>query len=171
MINPPPEKIMFFYGEYQDLFMEYPEVEFVEGLPTMSQFDGRQRTLVILDDLLSQTNSNVEQIFTKGSHHRDLSVIFLSQNLFHQNKHNRTLSLNAHYIVVFKAPRDATQIVTLSKQMYPGKSRFLVESYNDATRKAYGYLFIDLRGETPDEYRIRANIFPTDARQYAYVPK
>ena len=46
-----------------------------------------------------------------------MSVIFLTQNLFHKNKHMRTISLNAHYLVLFKNPRDVEQFTTLARQM------------------------------------------------------
>ncbi len=171
MITPPPEKIIYCYGEYQDIFNDYPDVEFSEGLPDISQFDGRLRTLMIIDDLLSETNDSVEKIFTKKSHHNNISVVYLSQNLFYKGKHNRTISLNTHYIVMFKNPRDATQVASLARQMYPGRSKFLVEAFRDVTSKSYGYLLIDRKPDTDERYRIRTNIFPSDDRQYAYVPK
>jgi hypothetical protein len=171
MITPPPEKIIYCYGEFQEIFNDYPEVEFTEGLPDISQFDGSHRTLLIIDDLLSETNHSVEKIFTKKSHHCNISVLYLSQNLFYKGKHNRTISLNTHYMVLFKNPRDLTQITVLSRQMYPGYGKFLVEAFRDATKEPYGYLLIDLKPDTDDRYRIRTKIFPSDERQYAYVPK
>lgn len=170
LITPPPEKIIYCYGEYQEIFSNYPHVTFIEGLPDISQFDGKQRTLVILDDLMTETNDSVSNIFTKVSHHRNVSVVYLSQNLFYKSKQNRTMSLNAHYMVLFKNPRDAVQVATLARQMYPGRSKFLAEAFKDATDKAYGYLLIDLKPDTEEKYRIRTNIFPGE-RQYVYVPK
>ena len=81
------------------------------------------------------------------------------------------MNLNTHYLVLFKNPRDATQIAIVARQMYPGKSKFVLEAFKDATKEPYGYLLIDLRPETDDRYRIRTNIFPDDDRQYVYVPK
>ena len=43
---------------------------------------------------------------SSGSHHRNLSVIYTVQNLFHQGKGNRSKSLNSHYLVLYKNPRD-----------------------------------------------------------------
>ena len=48
MINPSPTRILYCYGEYQSLFAEYPKVEFNEGLPDISQFDGKEPTLLII---------------------------------------------------------------------------------------------------------------------------
>ena len=80
----------------------------------------------------------------------------------------RTLSLNSHYIILFKNPRDSLQICTLARQMYPGKSKFLVEAFNDATRQAYGYLLLDLKPTTEDRLRIRTGILP-DNIQIVYT--
>ena len=66
-------------------------------------------------------------LFTKGSHHRNLSVIYIVQNLFHQGKGNRSISLNSHYLVLFKNPRDKLQILTLAKQMYPSETAWFIK--------------------------------------------
>ena len=171
MISPPPEKIVYCYGEYQQIFNDYPHVIFNEGLPDMTQFDGKERTLLILDDLMSEANNEVEKIFTKYSHHRNISVIYLSQNLFYKSKQSRTISLNTHYMVIFKNPRDACQVATLGRQMFPNASKFLVDAFKDATQKPYGYLLIDLKPSTDEKYRIRTCIFPDDRFQYVYLPK
>jgi hypothetical protein len=81
------------------------------------------------------------------------------------------MNSNTHYIVLFKNPLDAGQVSVLARQMYPGKSKFVVEAYEHATKEPYGYLLIDLKPETDDSYRIRTRIFLDDDRQYAYVSK
>jgi hypothetical protein len=171
MIVPPPEKIIYCYGEYQRVFDDHPYVTFNEGLPDLREFDGKIPTLLIIDDLMSETNDSVSNIFTKVSHHRNVSVIYLSQNLFYRSKQNRTMSLNAHYIVLFKNPRDANQVAVLARQMYPGRNQFLLEAFRDATEKPYGYLLIDLKPDTDEKLRIRTSIFPDDERHYVYVPR
>ena len=103
----------------------------------------------------------VDKIFTKFSHHRNISIIYLSQNLFYKSKQNRTMSLNAHYLVIFKSPRDQNQLATLARQMYPGNSKFLIEAFKDATQQPYGYLLINLKSDTEERLRIRTNIFST----------
>ena len=82
MIEPPPTKIVYCYGEYQQLFRQYPQLDFREGLPDMNNFDGREPVLLVVDDLMHETNETVANLFTKGSHHRNVSVLFLVQNLF-----------------------------------------------------------------------------------------
>ena len=97
-------------------------------------------------------------------------MFFITQNLFYKSKESRTMSLNTHFIVAFKNPRDVTQITTLAKQMYPGNTKFMVEAFRDATSKPFGYLLIDLKPKTDDRIRLRTNIFP-DEVNYAYVKK
>ena len=170
MIEPAPEHIIWCYGVYQKFFNEVKNVEFHEGLPDLNIFDGKKRTLLILDDLMHETDDRVSQIFTRISHHKNLSVLYLTQNLFYGSKQNRTISLNAHYLVLFKNARDATQISHLAGQMYPGKSKFMIESYRDATAKPFSYLLIDLKPDTEDRLRLRSNIFPGEI-PYVYLPK
>ena len=170
VIESAPERVVWFYGEWQPMYAAIPDVEFIEGLPDMKSFDGKERTLIILDDLMSDTDKSISDLFTKGSHHRNISVLHLVQNLFDKNKHTRTINLNAHYLFIFKNPRDASQISHLAKQMYPGHGRFLQEVFKDATSKAYGYLLIDLKQETPEHMRLRTHILPNEV-QYVYMRK
>ena len=170
MIDPVPDHIIWHYGEWQPMYDTMSGVEFVEGLPDIKKLDPKQRTLLIIDDLMGETDQSVMNLFTKGSHHRNLSVLHLVQNLFNKNKHTRTISLNAHYLVLFKNPRDASQVTQLAKQMYPGHVKFLQEAFADATSEAYGYLLIDLKQQTPEHLRLRTNILP-DEIQYVYMRK
>jgi len=171
IIDPPPQRIVYCYGEYQKKFAEYPQVEFHEGLPSEENADMfTSRTLIILDDLMNLVNDHVENLFTKMSHHRDMSVLLLSQNLFSKNKHTRTISLNTNYMVLFKNPRDASQFAILARQMFPNNSKFAIEAYRDATSAPYGYLFVDLKPDQDDQLRLRTNIFPGET-QYVYVKR
>ena len=76
-------------------------VHFNEGVPTDFFENARGRPcLVILDDLLNDVYSKqVCDLFTKGSHHRNISVILITQNLFHQGRYCRDISLNAKYLI------------------------------------------------------------------------
>jgi alpha-mannosidase len=76
----------------------------------------------------------------------------------------------SNYFVLFNNSRDANQVATLAQQMYPHKSKFVSEAFENATKQPYGYLFVDLKPETDERYQIRTSFFPDD-RQYVYVPK
>ena len=76
MIEPAPDRVLWCYGVYQSFFSETKNVEFHEGLPSLDVFDGKQRVLLILDDLMHETDDRVSQIFTRVSHHKNLSVLY-----------------------------------------------------------------------------------------------
>ena len=178
MINPSPLNIVYCYGQYQPLYDEMkrniPNINFIEGFPedVNTYFDPRQPSLLIIDDLSQELTDSMQlvNLFTKGSHHLNLSVIFICQNMFLQGKFTRTMSLNTHYFVVFRNARDKSQITHLGRQMFPNNPKYLVESYTDATKEHYSYLLIDLKPQTEDNYRLRANIFPGETTT-VYLPK
>ena len=172
MFSTVPDKIIWFYGIYQPLYDEIPEVTFVEGLPTNYRSYLGANTLFVIDDLMSECGSDkrLTHLFTKGSHHLNLSVIFITQNFFHKGKEMREISLNVHYIMLCKNRRDLSQIMHLGKQLFAGKTKYFQEVYEDSTRLPYSYLFIDLRSETPEEMRLRTNILPHQT-QYVYQMK
>ena len=174
VINPFPKNILCLYAADQPLYKGMKEVEFYRGIPDdiEDRFNPKEENLLIIDDLMTQCHSDerMTRLFSVGSSHKNLSVIFIVHDLFHQGKKMRNISLNTHYIILFKNPRDSQQISTLARQMYPGNSHFLIEAYQDATKKAHGYLFIDLKPKTKDQLRIRTGILPSDTH-YVYVNK
>jgi hypothetical protein len=45
------------------------------------------------------------------------------------------ISLNAHYMVLFKNPRDVSQIMALAHQMYSRRTQFFLEAFARATAR------------------------------------
>jgi hypothetical protein len=166
VVVPAPSHILWCYGTYQDIFHKVSNVDFHEGIPDIN--DIQKGSLVILDDLMHEADDRVNKIFTKYSHHKDVSVMFLTQNIFHKNA--RTMTLNSHYLVLFKNPRDAAQISFLARQIFPSKPKFMMEAFADATSKPFTYLVVDLKADTEDNLRLRSGIFPEELN-YAYLPK
>jgi DNA polymerase III delta prime subunit len=143
-----------------------------EGIPDVEIFSDKIPRLVILDDLMGETDKNLIELFTRGSHHFNISIAFITQNVFNQGKGQRDISLNAHYIICFKNPRDKNQIMSLARQVYPENTKFIQEAYQDATSKPFGYLLFDLTQTQHDAYRFRSNIFSFDNPQnIIYVSK
>lgn len=174
-IQPKPERIIWFYAEDQPLYQTLKKkVQFQRGVP-IDKFESfiksNERRLFIFDDLMTKLHSDerLTRLFSVGSHHKNLSIVFISHNIFHQGKEMRNISLNSHYIVLFKNPRDKLQISILARQMYPQNSKFVTEAYADATRNAYGYLVFDLKPETRDDLRVRTGILPHDT-PFVYIP-
>ena len=79
--------------------------------------------LIIFDDMLNDAYSKeVCELFTKDSHHRNISLILITQNLFHQGCYCRNISLNAKYLVLLKNVRDENQFKFLVRQLFPENS-------------------------------------------------
>ena len=117
-------------------------------------------SLIILDDLMLEAfNKAVCGLFVRKSHHHNISVILTSQNVFHQTKLSRDISLNSKYLVFFKNPRDKSQMLPLARQIYPENPMELYRVYKDVTQLPHGYLLFDLTQSTNDILRFRTDIF------------
>ena len=178
LFSPIPSKIIYCYGIYQkefdELARDLPNIELIEGFPNnlYELIEGHDSSLIVLDDLMSQCSNDqrVSDLFTRGSHHHGISVLYLTQNLFLPGKLSRTISLNSHYMVIFRNPRDSLGISTLAKQMFPKHTNYLMAAFDDATSKPYGYLMVDCHQLTPENMRLRTNILPGE-RQIVYVSR
>jgi hypothetical protein len=175
LIHPPPERVIWCYGEYQRGYEELaklPYVELVEGLPDIAMLKATsdQPKLVVCDDLMSQAKkTDLTTLFSRGSHHWNLSIIHIVQNLFFDGL--RTARINAHYLILMKNPSDQLQVATLARQMYPHNARYLQDAYKDACcSQQYGYLVIDSNPKTEENFRLKTNIFP-DELLCVYLPK
>ena len=124
-IEPAPQYVMWLYAEDQPLYHTMDHVVLHRGIleDLENRFDPNQNSLLIMDDLITQCNNDprITRLFSVESSHRNLIIIFIVKG-----KEMCTISLNSHYVIVFKNPRDNLQMTTLSRQMYPGKLQFLI---------------------------------------------
>ena len=106
---------------YRELARQAPcLVELLDGAKHFTeQLTMEPGTLVIVDDMQATHAPLLSSWFTR-THHYDSSIIHLVQNIFDQDPSHRTISLNTTYIVLFKNPRDMSQVSHLDKQVYPG---------------------------------------------------
>ena len=131
LIQPFATRIIWVFSEWQpnyDLIWErYTGIEFEKDWrdEIFDSLSPKQRNILVLDDQMGVVSSStsVADLFTKGSNHRNLTVICLVQNVYNQNKSQRTISLNSHYSVVFRNGRDASQFCTMSYQICPNDGK------------------------------------------------
>ena len=168
LITPPPEKIFWAYTEWQDAYNELPFVTFIEGVPDVDILKAHNGPkLLICDDLMTKyKKEDLCRLFSQGSHHWNLSVMYIVQNLFYSNLRNARI--NSHYLILMKNPSDRLQLYTLARQIYPSNQKFLIEAFDDACSKQFGYLLIDLEPSTDDNFRLRTNIFDEIGCVYQY---
>ena len=170
MISPSPTKIVYCYKAWQPTYDEIrsnnTSILFHKGIYDMNKFKPSENNLIVLDDLMQECINDPEilSLFTVGTHHTSTSVFFLTQNIFSKGQYSRDLSLNSNYIINFKNPRDQLQMQVLARQIFGNKSKYLMESYDDATKKPYGYIFLDLRQDTELRNRVQTGILPFQKR-------
>ena len=142
LFYPVPTKVIYCYGEYQKEFDELSNIDLVEGFPhdLYELTKGHDNTLVVLDDLMSKccNDQRVSDLFTRGSQHRGISVLYLTQNLFPPGQLSRPFSLISRYMLIFRIPRDSLGGGILAGQMFPKHANYLLVSYDDATSQPYG---------------------------------
>ena len=111
---------------------------------------------MVLDDQMgvSSSSTSVADLVTKGSHHRNLTVIYLMQNVYNQGKSHRTISLNSHNSVVFCNGRDESQFHRMAFQICPNDGKWLVDLFTDATSKPNGYLVLDHYPSTHEDQTV-----------------
>jgi len=175
IIDTPFNSIIYCYAVYQpklfeDLKNGVPGIKFHQGLPeNFNNFNGDGHKLVVLDDLMTDISGSTEAVkaFTISSHHHNISIILLVQNLFYKNI--RDLVLQSKYICAMKNPRDSVAIKTLGQQMNGGKKNLLVDAASkDLMRVPYGYLVLDYSQTQNDLFRVRNSLFPENCTVYTY---
>ena len=109
-------------------------------------------------------------LFTKHSHHMNISVYFIVQNLFSGGKYFRTISLQAHYFIIFRNRRDVSSIHKISRQLFPLNSAYFLDAYRQATKEKYSYILVDISPHSTPEFSLRSQILPSQLSS-VFVPK
>jgi hypothetical protein len=112
LIKPWPQRIIWIYRRWQPLYDDirrtvWPPVEFIQGIPVDidndSYLDPSTRNLIVLDDVMASSSKDgrITELFTEGSHHRNLSVIAIDQNLYFSNaQHNAVTASTWFYLTI-----------------------------------------------------------------------
>ena len=157
-----PKRIVWCFKEWQKSYnilqeREGSNIKFIQGIPNDEDEIVSATHLVIFDNRLGDKDEEkIKLWFTRKGHHRNASVVHITQNLFQQSKSSSTISLNAHYLVLFQSPRDKMQIKVLANQL---QAPHMIYAFNDGTSIPHGYLLVDLKPNTHDYLRFRTQIF------------
>ena len=104
LIQPFPTRIVWFYKEghliYDRIKNILPQTEFAFGIDNefLEKIEASEKNLVVPDHLMTsaEDSKRISKLFTQEAHQKNLTVIFIVQNLFYQALELRTISLNAH---------------------------------------------------------------------------
>ena len=83
--------------QFDTLKRDVPTIQFHRGIPALDPPNLLQNIILVTDDLMEEAvkDQNIMNIFTVGSHHRNISVLFLMQNIFQKGTRARTISANS----------------------------------------------------------------------------
>ena len=119
-ISPVPRSILYCYGVFNSQIPEIQKlgIQINHGLPSQQQLDQSPKPLLLVfDDLMMTLNSKKEylsNLVTRISHHSNVSMIFIVQNLFERNF--KIVRDNSQYLMLMNSPSAALQMRTLGTQ-------------------------------------------------------
>ena len=110
----------------------------------------------MLDDLMVEGDEDEEllDLFTKHSHHQNITMFYLYQDMFQPGKYAKSISRNAHYVIAFKTPRDQLGMRNLLFQAFPTCWQDMMDVYQKVTERPFGYTVLDLHPASDDTKRL-----------------
>lgn len=152
-------------------------IQWHEGMVEEEKLRYIRPDILVIDDMMREKANDTftHNLFTKLSHHMNMTVIFITQNLYEKGQCN--MKRNAHYIFLMRNPSDKSQISTLATQLFARRKSMLehfFESYDDATKEKYGHLLIDVSPHSEERLKLKTNVIPRSSEEpnvIVYVPK
>lgn len=161
LVEPFPENIYWMYGVEQNFMKDYSNITFLKGLQ-LDKIDTSKTSLVVLDDLLLNVDSEMASAFIMGSHHKQISLFFLCQNLFQNCNLFRLMNQNTHYYVLFHNQRNFRQVHTLARQIFVGKDlQRILTAYKRASQRARDFILLSFSPLLPKELTVIGDYWRT----------
>ena len=161
----PPSLVIYIYKVWQSKFDEMNNVVhiFLEDqkdiVDKIKEYATGAPILIVFDDMINSSSlSELAPLFTVDARHMNMSLVFLTQRMFVNDEYFRQISQNCDYFIIFKNPRNSSEIRTLAQQITPG-SLHLINMYIEATKEPFSYLFINLTQECPPEIKYLSQFF------------
>jgi len=127
--------------------------------------------LVVYDDVIYNKKilETAAEVFIRGRH-KNISSIFITQNLFLNNNHYRQIALNVSHIVLLRT-RNLSQISCFSKSFLTNSqvSDFVKVYRRHVMREKFKYLMIDFTKDVESPLAIRKNILGEEKYESAIL--
>ena len=168
LFESPPQAIHYCYGAWQDGFVRMKKggVIFHEGIPeteSLSQWFPQGRYIGV-------RRSHGRRKW-RQTHHQNITVLYLCQDMFPTGKYAKSISRNAHYVVVFKNPRDQLGIRNLLLQSFPTEWKDVLEVFRQTTSRPFGYMVLDLHPASSDDVRLLSHILKDEGWTHCHQKK
>eukprot|EP00794_Sanderia_malayensis_P008688 gene8688-biopygen6972 len=132
--------------------------------------------IVILDDLMDEMTKNdkMSQFFTRESHHRNLCMFFVWQDIFPKHKHGSTISKNTDYKIIFDNPSCRDSVRRMLGKMYPKAKQAgevaqkIFDALEYSPSNSYPFVSLNCRPNEPSETRIVSNLISRNMDDVRY---
>ena len=148
------------YPSKEDLAIKFPS-----DLNSMlrKQSDQHLKGCLIFDDLMDELSQCgvLTKLFTKYSSHYDVSIINITQNLFHHSvgkSEHTTVYRNTRLMVIFNNPIDNSVLTVVAKRLKLSGSSPLINMLNYIVRN-HRYVVINADLEGASELKFTTDIF------------
>jgi hypothetical protein len=182
LFNPKPKRIVFYYDQFQNSYLEAKcqlstegvELLLVKGCQDLT-LEGIPRnpagqTLVIIDDFSEETSSSngIARIATNGRH-QNISLWCVWHSLFSKHPASRVICQNIRWFFFLPSLRLESQLRTFGAQL--GMKNLLLWAYAKCQEEEgsdFRYLLVDAGPRTPKLLRLRSHIHELSL-QYCYT--
>ena len=177
----PFDKIIYCYPHYLDESPCYFDqiIEYRPGLGDLEYFSQLPKnSLVIFDDMMHECgNSNeIMKLFSVIARKKNLSVIFIVQNVFDKGKQIRNIRINATGFILFNffTANDITHRLIRDIGLKNIVPRRLLDNIYD---KSFSYIYVDLHPKRHSRFEsVKSNIFDKyfsifNKMEYIAIPK
>jgi len=163
-----PKKLVLVYSQYQSVYDTLYNNTYFRDIEIISNLDfstkNLENSIVIIDDCMTELmkSKHLQEVFTKLSHHKSITIVTLTQNLYPSGRFSKDIRLNLHYYILMKSFSMQSQVKCLGNQLFPNHPRFLIDAYKKATFSPFSYLVVVLHPQWDDDYRVLSKIFPSE---------
>ena len=184
LFDPPPKKILFFFDQFQNSYVEAQkhleklgiELKLISGYPDepllekLEQLPNNEQQIIIIDDFSDQASGdkNIAKLFTNGRH-KNLSTWLIFHSLFYKSPESRIICTNTRYFWFLPSLRLRSQLKTFACQL--GMTKKLLQAYEDCQNAAElhnRFVLVDSGPRTPDMLRVRTHALSLD-KQFVYT--
>lgn len=161
LITPWPPNVIYFYGAWQSFMGSgvgswnsvkgNPKIDFYEGLQLDVLKKYKTPKVVVIDDLMLQQSKELAQHFISGSHHQNITTIYISHKIYVNDENYRLLSTNCQYFIIMKNRRNRSEVALLARQILGDDSKRILEAYKYITMREFGSVLLSLHNRVPEE--------------------
>ena len=168
------KKVLFCYRIWQPIYDKISDIfgnniKFKNALPDQTDIDflteGNHHSLLFLDDLNRQVIDSefMTSIYQIQSHHKNMTLLNVSHNIYQRGRYTRDQSLCIHYFIILNSPRDVFMLKCIGRQIQPSKPNCVVEAYHDVMKNSdsnFPYILINIApGFESSKYTLLSNVF------------